>query len=186
MIAQGTVKPGTKEAVRLAAEHVRLGLWCERNGLNPEAMAHFTQAVVLDPYRDTTWKHLGFVRHLGRWMTHEQIAAEAIENKRQRKSDADWGRHLKAALESIRDQSKTDKAIEGLKSVLDPRAVPSIVRLFASGSELEQELAVEMLARIETPLSTSELAELAIQGQSKNVRMAASETLRRPHSASQQ
>ena len=179
VMAPGTMKSGTKEAIRFAFEHAKLGMWCEQNGLKPEATAHFTQAVVLDPYRDTTWKHLGFVRHLGRWMTHEQVAAEAIENKRQRKSDADWGRHLKASLESIRDQSKRDKAIEELKSVLDPRAVPSIVHFFASGSELEQELAVEMLARIETPLSTSELAELAIQGQSKNVRMAASETLRR-------
>jgi len=48
-------------AAEVAAAHARLGVWCEQNGLKPEATAHFTQAVVLDPHRDSAWKHLGFV-----------------------------------------------------------------------------------------------------------------------------
>ena len=36
---------------RIAPEHVRLGLWCEKNGLKPEAMAHFTTAAAPQPAR---------------------------------------------------------------------------------------------------------------------------------------
>ncbi len=63
-------------ARKTAPEHVKLGLWCEQNGLKAEAIAHFTQAVVLDPYRDATWKHLGYVKHDGRWVSREQAEAE--------------------------------------------------------------------------------------------------------------
>ena len=56
-------------AAEVAAAHAKLGVWCEQNGLKPEAIAHFTQAVELDPYRDSAWKHLGYVKHNGRWMT---------------------------------------------------------------------------------------------------------------------
>jgi hypothetical protein len=52
---------------RLADAHVELGLWCDRTGLGPEELAHFTLAVHLDPYRDSSWKHLGYLKRNGRW-----------------------------------------------------------------------------------------------------------------------
>jgi hypothetical protein len=72
---------------RIAPEHVRLGLWCEANGLKPEALAHFTTALKLDPYHEATWHHLGYVKHQGRWMHPEQIAADQREALAQRHAD---------------------------------------------------------------------------------------------------
>ena len=72
---------------RIAPEHVRLGLWCEQKGLKAEALAHFTTALELDPHKEATWKHLGYVKHHGRWMSHEQIAAEEHDALVQKHAD---------------------------------------------------------------------------------------------------
>ena len=67
---------------RLAQAHVELGLWCDPNGLKPEATAHFTMAVHLDPYRDSSWKHLGYVKRNGRWTSREQAADRGARRAR--------------------------------------------------------------------------------------------------------
>jgi tetratricopeptide (TPR) repeat protein len=54
---------------KAAREHEKLGMWCEEQGLKDQALAHFTTAVQLDPYHDSTWKRLGYVKRRGRWMT---------------------------------------------------------------------------------------------------------------------
>ncbi len=173
-----TAKPGTIEARRLAVEHVRLGMWCEQHGLKPEATAHFTQAVVLDPYRDATWKHLGYVSHHGRWLIPAQVAAEEAENTLQRKSDAFWVRQIKTWKAWLGDESKKDQALAELQKVKDPRSVPSIKRVFATDVEADQILAVEILTRIAGSQSTRELAVFAVQSDYNKVRGAACRALR--------
>src|SRR5262245_11886130 len=77
------LREGLKEAARpeaayaaqlkakreLAQAHASLGLWCGQHGLEPEAMAHFTAAVHFDPSREASWRHLGYVKHNGRWVS---------------------------------------------------------------------------------------------------------------------
>ena len=53
----------------VAQAHASLGMWCDQHGLKPEAMAHFTTAVHLDPSRDASWRHLGYVKRNGRWIS---------------------------------------------------------------------------------------------------------------------
>ena len=80
---------------RLAQAHVELALWCDRNGLKPEATAHFTVAVHLDPYRDSSWKHLGYVKRNGRWTSREQAAADERDEREQKQADRYWEPLLK-------------------------------------------------------------------------------------------
>src|SRR5205807_2210695 len=65
------------------AGHWALALWCEQQGLRPEALAHLTAVTRLDPNRVAPWKHLGFRLHGGRWESPEQIAAEKAEAEAQ-------------------------------------------------------------------------------------------------------
>ena len=83
-----------------ALAHEKLGSWCEQSGLKDEAVAHFTTAVQYDPYRDAPWKHLGYVKHHGRWMTHEQIRTEDQEALAQRTADRRWETSLKKGKRS--------------------------------------------------------------------------------------
>ena len=108
-------------AAEVAAAHAKLGAWCEQNGLKPEATAHFTQAVVLDPYRDSTWKRLGFVKHAGRWMTREQITAEEKEAIEQTRADRLWEPRLSAGSRWLKDEKLRDQATTEMNSVDRPR-----------------------------------------------------------------
>jgi hypothetical protein len=100
-------------AAEVAAAHAKLGVWCERTGLKPEATAHFTQAVELDPYRDSAWKHLGYVKHNGRWMNHEQITAEEKEAIEQTRADRLWEPQLKRWKAWLKDEKRRDQATTG-------------------------------------------------------------------------
>ena len=47
--------------------------------MKAEAQAHFTTALHLNPHNEATWRHLGYIKHHGQWLTHEEIAAENHE-----------------------------------------------------------------------------------------------------------
>src|SRR3954468_13545191 len=67
-----------------------LAAWCDRQGLKPEAIAHYTAVTRLDPGRVDAWKRLGCQKHRGRWMRPEQIVAEIAEAEAQRRADLRW------------------------------------------------------------------------------------------------
>ena len=167
-----------KKAIRreLAPDHVRLGLWCEANGMKDEALAHFHYAVVLDPYRDTTWKHLGYVRRGDRWMTHAQAVAADKEEVARRRADRRWEPLLRKWRGWLDDPTKRDEARRQLDAVDDPYAVPAIARILADATT--GDLAVAMLARFDTAESTLRLAEMAVANPSPWVRGAAIKALR--------
>jgi hypothetical protein len=165
-------------ARRTAPEHVKLGMWCEHHGLKPEAIAHFTQAVVLDPYRDATWKHLGYVKHEGRWVSREQAEAERLDAAAQQKADRHWEPLLRRWRGWLGEKTRSPEARERLATVNDPRATSSVMRVFGRGGESDQLIALEILGRIQTPASTRHIAALAVLSSSPKVRYTATETLR--------
>lgn len=163
---------------KLAPAHVKLGLWCEQAGLKAEAVAHFTAAVQLDPYHDATWKHLGYVKHHGRWLSHEQLAAEEREALAQRQADRHWEPILKRWKERLTDPHRAGEAKAQLAHLTDPRAVPAIVRVFGHMVSAEEPLAVRMLRQINDPASTKALASLAVYHSDPAVQKASIAALR--------
>jgi hypothetical protein len=161
-----------------AAAHDALGLWCRKNHLDAEARAHFTSAAVLDPYNEAPWKHLGYVKYNGRWMSREQVAAEQAESAAQARSDKRWEPLLKKWRAWLALPEKRDEARALLDDVADPRAVAAIVRVFRDGDPAHEELAVQLLATIDTPAATRSIAELAVLGKTQAVRLAAIDALR--------
>ncbi len=167
----------------LAQAHVSLGLWCEQNGLNPEAMAHFTTAVHLDPSREKSWRHLGCVKRNGRWMSPEQANAEERDEHEQKLANRRWEPLLKKWKTWLGDPSSSTahraEAREQLATVTDPRAVPSILKIFSMrGSEAEQSWMIQLLAQIDDPRSSRVLADLAVMAHSESVRQEAISVLK--------
>ncbi len=167
----------------LAEAHVNIGLWCEQNGLKPEAMAHFTTAVHLDPTREKSWRHLGCIKRNGRWMSPEQADAEERDEHAQKLANRRWEPLLKKWKTWLGDpSSSTARRAEArvqLSSVTDPRAVPAILKLFSiQGSESEQILMAQLFAQIDDPRSSRVLADLAVMPQSELVRQMAIEILK--------
>ena len=109
---------------------------------------------MLDPYRDSSWKHLsGFVKHNGRWMSHEQIAADEKEAIEQARADRLWEPQIKRRMTWLKDERR-DQASSEMRSVIDPHAIPAVVRILAPGNEREQMAATQILGQIDVPAST--------------------------------
>ena len=115
---------------KAARAHMELALWCEQNGLKPEASAHFAEAAQLDPWLHTPWEHLGCKKHKGRWMTEEQIVAEGREAESQRHADRHWESLLRKWKTWLDRPSRRREAEDYLAKVTDPRTVPSIWKVF--------------------------------------------------------
>jgi hypothetical protein len=154
----------------LAPAHIKLGLWCEKNGLKAEALANFTAAVHIDPHNDATWRHLGYIRHDGRWMSHEQIAAAEHEATEQKHADRHWEPLLREWAGQLDDPTHRDSAEKAFDQIHDPRAVPSIVRLFADKSSAGEVFATRLLSQIDSPAATRELGALSILGDTATIR----------------
>jgi Pretoxin HINT domain len=164
---------------RLAQAHADLALWCSRNGLKPEATAHFAMAVHLDPYRDSSWKNLGYVKRQGRWTSREQAEMDEREDRAQREADRYWEPLLKKWRTWLGDSRRRAAAEDLLATVTDRRAVPSILKFFsAQGSEAEQLRRARLLGQIDDRSSSRALASQAIWTRFDLVRREAVEILR--------
>ena len=155
-----------------------MALWCEQQGLKPEATAHLTRVVQLEPGREAAWKHLGYRKQGRRWVTDEQLAAEKAEAEAQKEADRHWPPILVRWRRWIGDKAREIELIEALSTVTDPRAVPSVWATFGRGKAAHQKVAVQLLGQIDSPDATRALALLALDGKSPEVRARATQTLR--------
>jgi hypothetical protein len=162
-----------------ADSHWRMALWCQHHGLEPEAAAHLSMVTQLDPRREAAWSRLGYRRQGGRWVTPEQLTAENAEIAAQKKADKHWANRLAKLRSRLDDKSKKADVTQALAGIFDPRAVPSVVAIFAAGKASHQEIAVQVLGQLDSPGSTRALALLAVAGKSAQVRSKAISTLRR-------
>ena len=157
-----------------------LALWCEKNGLKAEATAHLTAVTRISPRRTEAWRRLGCQLYKGRWLNAEQVAAERAEGEAQKKADREWQPFLeKWKKDLVFDNPKRELALAALKDISDPRAVPSIYRVLGHGNRAQQEMAVQMLSRIECPASSHALAVFSLFDRWGEVRMFAIKELKR-------
>ncbi|HWE36072.1 MAG TPA: HEAT repeat domain-containing protein, partial [Isosphaeraceae bacterium] len=155
-----------------------LALWCEQNGLDAEAQAHFTAVNGLNPSREAAWKRLGCKKVGGRWITEAQVAAEKEDAAAQKKADKHWKPLLTKWHGWLGDKSRRAAAEAALATVSDPRATPALWSVFIAGSAAHHDRAVQVLGQIDAARASRALATLAVFDSSADVRRAATETLR--------
>jgi hypothetical protein len=157
-----------------AAGHWKMAIWCQQNGLRPEAYFHFGKVIGLDPKRDAAWQKLGFRKVDGRWMNDEMVAAETARKK----ADKEWSAQFKKWHKDIHGGKKQAEARAGIEKVTDPAAVPSIYREFCGGGGADQEIALQILGQVDGPVASKVIATLAVYGKTPGVRRHATELLR--------
>ena len=142
-------------------------------GARAEAVAHFTAVTRLAPDRADAWQKLGCRRYRGRWMTEAQVRAEEAEDQARRDADRRWREPLKQWWRdyvTLKDPPARYGFASVLASSLEPRAVPTILSLFAKGDAEQQVAEVRLLDRIDGPEASQELARLAVVGRDDGVR----------------
>ena len=112
-------------------------------------MAHFTIVTRLDPARESAWKHLGFKKYNGKWMSESRIAAVQAEAEAQRQADRRWQPLLERWRAGSATRPARPEAEARLAEVSDPRAVPAIWAVFGSGNSAQQRVAAGLLAQID-------------------------------------
>jgi hypothetical protein len=161
-------------------EQTKLADWCQKRGLKGEAEAHLTVAARLAPRRADVWQRLGYRRYHGRWLPAAHLAALKAEVKAQKEADKTWQPRLESlAKRYFGPDSARDQWAEEAAKITDPRAVPAIWRVFARSKvnpKLE-EVAVDLLDQVKSPLATQRLALLAVFNKSASVRSAAAAAL---------
>ena len=62
------------EARRDPDAHVRLALWCESHGLEPERLRHLAMAVMLNPSHSLARSLMGLVPYKGKWARPDEVS----------------------------------------------------------------------------------------------------------------
>ena len=167
------------KASNTAEAQWKLALWCEGKGLKAEATAHLAAVVRLDPKRDAAWRRLGYKKQKdGRWATDAQVSAARAEAEVQHQADVHWRPRLERWKKQLCDPNLRVDAESALAGVTDPRAVPSVARVFGRGDASDQSRAVQVLGQVEGPTASKFLVLLSLSGKSEAVRGAATQTLR--------
>ena len=111
-------------------------------------------------------------------MNHEQIVAEDRETLAQKHADRHWEPLLRKWAHELASRTARADAEAKLAEISDPRAVPTITRLFAAGSPAYQTIAVRVLGQIAAPVASQELAAIAVYSDDPSVRHAAALALK--------
>ena len=151
----------TQRGEKAARAHMGLALWCEQAGIEAEARAHFTEASQLAPFLRTPWEHLGFKKHKGRWMSEEMIAAGQREAEAQRHADRHWEPLLRKWKGWLDQPPRRRETEDYLARLADPRAVPSVWKVFGRGDARDRRRAVALFRNLDSPASTLALVLLA-------------------------
>ncbi|WP_337174518.1 polymorphic toxin-type HINT domain-containing protein [Paludisphaera sp.] len=148
-----------------ADNQYKLALWCEEKGLAGPMVAHLRRVTELDPGRDGAWRRLGYKKVGSRWIDPEAEAARASERESRELADKEWGPRLEKLRNGLasRDKARRAESAAELAAITDPRAVPSLWRVFVKGGdERRQRAAIDVLSRIDAPSASEALAMIAV------------------------
>jgi hypothetical protein len=156
----------------------KLAQWCEQNGLKDQAQAHYGAVVRLDRKREGAWKKLGYKKSGNGWAKPEQISAAKTEAEQQKLANKRWKPILEKHRESLlsKDPGRRTRAETALGQITDPRAVPAVWDVLASGDQRCQMKALQVLGQIDGPAASRAVAALALFSPSPDVRGQAIET----------
>jgi len=171
--------------------HWELAEWCRLQGLADERKEQLEHLLDLDPDHPDARKVLGYVRHLGRWMTKEDEMAERgyfryngrwvtrqeLElkqaNAAQRDAELAWIPKVRLWVTwmSGNDRQRAATGLSELKKIQDPDAIVALDKhLSQHPNEDVRLLFVSILGQIEGPRAVPPLVERLLGDGSRFVR----------------
>lgn len=120
-----------------AEEELALARWCQRNGMDSVARAHYGAVVRAAPNHAEARRALGHVFMDGRWRERDAVASAASERRAAALAERRWRPVLRRIQRGLvqRSESKRAEAGQLLRAIDDVRAVPMMEEALATTSE---------------------------------------------------
>ncbi len=168
-----------------------LSQWCQKNRLKVQQKKHLAQIIELDPQNEQAHRALGHIKRNGTWTTQEEYMLsrgyvrykrkyvtpeekELLENSAdQREKQRQW--HSKIATWSKwlvgRSEKQRRIAIEQIRSITDPAAVPALEKVLSDHPSRDVRLLyVESLTHFDTPASVASLVRQGLFDKDPGIR----------------
>lgn len=158
---------------------LELAGWCSRRGLTDQKRAHLTKVLELNPNHAGARRELGFRWVNGVWLSAEERQASAKRAERAAESITAWTPKLVKLRDALDRRSLRHReiALERLREIKDPLAIPALETVFAAHSEGAALALVDVLAQIEGVDAATALARQAVFSPSEEVRTSAAAKL---------
>ena len=172
--------------VNTADNHRLLAIWCRKNRLSDQARIHWAKVLEFEPNDAEAAGALGLQLYEGRLMTPQQIARTKKQRGKQQAAKQFWQPKIvkwRAAFDHG-NQTGRKAALEELRALSDPGAIPALESAFATngdsqtGTELNR-LLIETVGRMAHPTATEVLLRLAVASDSAQTRAAAAAELKK-------
>ncbi len=169
------------QAVMSSDTHRKLAKWCQAQGLEPRAKAHWFGVLDRDAFDIEARQQLGHTFLYNRWFSPQEMreakaASETLEQ--QLKQWIPKVREWKIALES-NDTKKRLKAIEQLKNLEDADAIPALDIAVGQTNPAAAKHFISAIARFQTRQACIALAGIAIANTTSDVGMQAIDSLQK-------
>jgi hypothetical protein len=158
---------------------MELAAWCARRGLHDQKRAHLTRVLEFNPGHVGARRELGHRWVDGVWLTPDEQQAAARRAIQAEYSLANWSPKLEKLRDAMdrRNQRQREIALERLKEIKDPSAIPALEAVFSMHNEPAAVALVDVLAEIEGVDAATALARQAVFSPSEYVRGEAAKKL---------
>ena len=176
--------PDTVEA------HRQLADWCKQQKLGKLADHHLRRLLELDPEDEQARLSLDYQRHLGSWLTRDEIMQQrgmqnfkgtyrtpqdiAIREQQMKRkaAEADWLGRIRTWQGWLGNPRKSDQAAAAITAIRDPHATQAIVKLLQREQEQAvRDLLTQTLAELDHPLAVVTLVDFSLEDPLPEVRL---------------
>lgn len=159
---------------------LELADWCEKHGLHEQERVHLTRVCELSPDHPGARQRLNFTRVGREWVSREEMSRDQKKDESARQALAHWTPIIsRLALQLSSKSENTRKfAVQQLKQIQDPAALPALQSQLGSQGEDHELLVIDITAQMTDPEATAALAKHAVSSSSLRVRQAAVEKLK--------
>jgi hypothetical protein len=164
-----------------AVGHRKMATWCTREGLLDEARAHWFGVLDESPNDAEARTRLGFQAYGPRWISPQESRMAHDDAKATVQSYREWMPRLREWVSKLEgDDTKARlKAIDQIRKVKDPNAIPSLLAACHQVSEDNGGHLIQAIGRFQTPQAATALALLATETPTSEIGNAAIEALRK-------
>lgn len=174
------------------AAHRSMVSWCKEHKLSDQADHHLQRIIELDPNDEQARTALGFQKHQGKWFKRDDImAARGMRfydgayrtaqdialrerDKAQQNAENEWFQQLKLWRSWLdgRRVDRADEALAEIRSITDPQAATSLVRMLAyEKDDGYRPLWMEVFSQVKHPATMRALITLSITEPDRDTRM---------------